>query len=152
MPILLRNVLENDTETAYQIFKPMHEGLCYLETDSSSEKPRSPKIKSYEEFCEKLEATNIFFVVLEETREIIGYIEFDVFQSGVAQINEIFIIPEQRRHGYGRSAVKELVEGLREDKEIKKIVVISATIATDNFYTSCRFRFTSGDMYELELK
>lgn len=151
--IELRNALEYGIEEAYKLFKPMHDGLCYSELNQNFEYPRTPFITSIEEFRENLSEDNIFFIVLKENNEkVIGYIMLSVFTSGVAQIREIMITPENRRHNYGRSAVRKLAEGLKEDEEIRKVKVISATIATDNFYSSCNFRWTEGDIYEFRLK
>lgn len=149
----LRNVLEYDIEVAYGIFKPLHENLCYSEIDSSWEVPSKPIFADFNAFKNSLEETNIFFIVLKEKEErVIGYIILDVFNSGVAQIRQITIKSEERRYGYGRRAVKELIEGLKEDEDLKALTVISATMATDSFYSSCGFRYISGDTYERRLR
>lgn len=146
----LRNVLEYDIETAYGIFKPMHENLCYSDIDPKLERPRTRKIADFEAFNDFLKENNIFFIVLKE--KIVGYIMLSVFFNGTAQIEEIMVNSEERRHGYARKAIKVLIEGLKEDEEIKRLMVISATMATDNFYSSCGFRYNSGDMYEYRLR
>lgn len=153
MNMELRNAIEYDVEEAYKLFKPLHENVCYSELDPTMETKRTPFITSKEAFIETLKDTNIFFIVLKETEEkVIGYIILPVFNSGIAQIKEIMIAPELKQHGYGKKAVKLLIEGLREDETISIIKVFSATIATDNFYSACNFRFTSGDTYEFKLR
>lgn len=146
----LRNALEYDIEVAYGIFKPLHENLCYSDLDSRWESLRKPKLSDFEAFNDFLKQDNIFFILLEE--KVIGYIMLKVYFSGTAQIEEIMIIAEERRHGYGRKAIKELIEGLKEDEEINSLVAISATMATDEFYSSCGFRYISGDKYEHRLR
>lgn len=90
---------------------------------------------------------------MKETEEkVVGYIILNAFNNGAAYIKEIMIKSEERRHGYGRRAVKELIEGLKEDEDFKLLKVISATMATDDFYSSCGFRYTSGDVYEHRLR
>ena len=145
----IRNVLDYGIESAYEIFKPMHENLCYSDMDSKWEILREPIFTDFKSFESALEYTNIFFIVLEESEEkIVGYIILDAFNSGAAQIKEIMIKPEERKHGYGRRAVKLLMEILKEDEDIKSLCVVSATMATDNFYSSCGFRYSSGNLYE----
>lgn len=149
----LRNVLEYDIETAYEIFKPMHENLYYSDIDPDWKNPRTSKISNMKTFDDFLKDGNIFFIVLKENEEkVIGYIMLNVYFSGTAQIEEIMVKAEERRHGYARRAIKALCEGLKEDEEIERVVVISATMATDNFYSSCNFRYTKGDLYEYRLK
>lgn len=153
MNIELRNVLEYDVGKAYGVFKLLHENLSYSELDPAMEMERQPFITSKEAFVETLNDTNIFFIVLKETEEkVIGYIILPVFNNGIAQIKEIAIASEFKQKGYGKKAMKLLIEGLREDETISVIKVFSATIATDNFYSACNFRFTSGDTYEFKLR
>ena len=147
----LRSALEYDAEKGYAIFMRDYENLSYADYDSSDENPRTPEITSIEQYQKTLELSNIFFIISSEEGEV-GYIILDVYNSGTAQIKEIAVSKEHRRKRYGRRAIKKLIEGLSEDEEISEVVVISATIATDNFYSSCNFRYTSGDMYVYKLR
>lgn len=149
--IELRNVLEYDAKTGYEIFMQDYIGLCYLDSSSTKQTPRKPEITNFVQYEEFLKQSNIFFIVSSKDNEI-GYIMLDVFNKGVAQIKEIAIRKEFRHKGYGKQAIKTLIRELKDDEDIKKIVVISATIDTDNFYSSCNFRFISGDMYEYVLR
>ncbi len=149
----IRNVLEYGIESAYEIFKPMHENLCYSDIDASLESPRKPIFPDFDSFKKALEETNIFFIVLKENKEkIVGYIILNAFNDGSAHIKEIMIKSEERRNCYGRRAVKKLIKILEEDEELTCLKVFSATIATDNFYSSCNFRYISGDTYEYRLR
>lgn len=106
MSVELRNVLEYDVEKAYEIFRPLHENVCYSELDPAMETKRTPFITSKEAFVETLKDTNIFFIVLKETEEnVIGYIILPVFNNGIAQIKEIMIAPEFKQKGYGKKAM-----------------------------------------------
>lgn len=153
LEVELRNVLESDLESAYEIFKQMHEKLCYSDINPDWEIPRKPLISDFDTFKETLDNTNIFFVDLKgDENKTVGYIILNVYTSGSASIQEIMIKPEERRKGYGRRSLKKLIEVLKEDDEIATVKVISATMATDNFYSSCNFRYTSGDLYEYRLR
>lgn len=149
----LRNVLDYEEHKGYEIFKSMHERFKYSDIDPAYETVRAPIIKSFEEFKENLKQTNICFVVLKEDEEkVVGYIIFDVSKEGYAKIQEIVVKPENRRSGFGRKAIKQLIEILREDEEIAKVKVLSATISSDCFFSSCNFRYISEDTYEYKLR
>lgn len=147
----LRNALEYDALESYAIFKPNHENLCYSDIESEPQIQRTSFITSFEQYQKFLEESNIFFITTSEENEV-GYIILDVTTDGTARIREMMIKPEFRGCGYGKKAVKKLLEGLSEDEEIKVVTVFSATIATDNFYSSCNFRYESGDTYKYQLR
>lgn len=133
----------------YQVFKPMHENLSYIDVGSMPSYPRAPTITDYETFIKEIKQNNFFFIDLNG--QPIGYIILDAFNSGISQIREICIIPKYQRHGYGKEAIRQLVEILKADDTISVIKVISATIATDFFYKNCGFHFTTGDTFELQV-
>lgn len=146
----LRNVLEYGIIPAYEAFKELHENLSYSDTSDFPETPRQPLIKNIKEFDEFLKKSNIFFIVLKEEQErIVGYIILDVFNSsGEAKIQEMMVTKKERRRGIGRVAVKSLIDELKEDDTINCVRIFSATMATDNFWSACNFRYLSGDTYE----
>jgi ribosomal protein S18 acetylase RimI-like enzyme len=135
------------TVECYNVFKEMHENLSYSDSNSKLEVPRAPIIKSFEQYQKTLEQTNIYFIVY--FCNIIGYIIMDAYDD-TCKIQEMCIKPEYRRKGYGRMAIHELISQLKE-KEFKVVQVVSATMGTDDFYTSCRFQWKSGDTYEYRL-
>lgn len=147
----LRNALEYDATAGYAIFRPDYETLCYSDIDTLPEVPRKPQITNFEQYQKFLEESNLFFILADNEKEV-GYIILDVTTSGTAQIKEMLVKKEFRGKGYGRRAVKKLLEELREDEEIKEVVVISATIATDCFYSACNFRYEVGDIYKYQLR
>ena len=147
----LRSAIEYEAENGYAIFMRHYENLCYLAENPSLESRREPAISSFEQYQKILEETNIIFIVSSEDGEI-GYLILDVYTSGTAQIKEIMVQRECRRQGYARRAIKLLLENLREDEEIREVTVISASIPTDNFYSSCNFRFVGGDQYTYRLR
>ncbi len=150
--IELRDV--DSTESCYNEFKSMHENVCYSEIDSNLETQRPPIIRSFEEYQEFVKQTNIYFIIAENA--IVGYIIMDAFydemvRDNVCKIQEIVIKKEYRKQGYGRKAIKQLISEL-SDTEYGIVRVFSATIATDNFYSSCNFRYVHGDTYEYRIK
>lgn len=147
----LRNALEYDVTAGYAIFKPNHENLAYSDIDPKLEFPRTPSINTIQEYQKLLESSNLFFIV-EETGNEVGYIILDVTTDGTAKIQEMMVKKEFRGRRYGAKAIKALIQGLSEDEEIKEVTVFSATIATDNFYSSCDFRYVGGDTYKYQLK
>ena len=152
LKVVLRNVLEYDIKTAYEVFKPMHDNLSYSDIDSKVEYLRKPRYPDFKSFKEALDQINIFFIVNENEDKVVGYIILDVLNHGPAYINEIMVEREERKRGYGKKAIQALIEGLKEDKDIEVLRVISATMATDNFYSACNFRYIAGDVYEYRLK
>lgn len=147
--IELRNV--DVTQKDYLEFMSMHEKVSYSDVDDKEEVFREPHIHSYEEYQAFIAESNIVFIVCED--EVKGYIIFDVWDEKpitVAKIQEMVIKKEYRRSGYGKRAIKQLFTELSEN-DIDVVRVFSATIATDNFYSSCNFRYKSGDIYEYRL-
>lgn len=149
----LRNVLEyGGIIPAYEIFKPIHENVVYSDVPNSPQIIRRMAIKNVKEFDEFLKKSNIFFIFLDGNPDnIVGYIILDVFESGEAKIQEIVIKQEFRMQGFGRRAVKTLIEELKKDKTIKYVRIFSATMATDDFWSACNFRYLYGDTYEYAL-
>lgn len=146
----LRNILEYEAKEGYDLFMKEYKDLCYSDSPPSREIPRTPQINSFEQYQEFLKESNIFFIISSEDEEI-GYIILDVFNNGIAQIQEIAICEKYRRNGYGRKAIMELSENLKEDEDIKVIKVYSETIATDRFFDICGFYCVSEDIYEYKL-
>lgn len=155
MPITTIELRDVDsTESCYNEFKSMHEDVCYSEIDSSLEVKRKPIIKSFKEYQKCINETNMYFIVAENA--IVGYIIMDAFydekvKENVCKIQEIVIKKEYQKQGYGRKAIKQLITEL-SGTEYGIVRVFSATIATDNFYSSCNFRYVYGDTYEYRLK
>ena len=99
LKVVLRNVLEYDIKTAYEIFKPMHDNLSYSDIDSKVEHLRKPRYPDFKSFKEALDQINIFFIVNENEDRVVGYIILDVLNHGPAYINEIMVEREERKRG-----------------------------------------------------
>ena len=136
------------TEIDYKIFKSMYDNLSYIDIVHVSPVLRPSHFSTFEEFSEAISVGNFFFIVLDHIE--IGYIILDAYLSGVCKIKEFYIIPAYQHRGYGHLVMAQFIAELRKDSTLTVLKVISATIATDKFYTKCGFRYTHGDMYEFQ--
>ncbi|MBO5397375.1 MAG: GNAT family N-acetyltransferase [Clostridia bacterium] len=137
------------TEIDYKIFKSMYDNLSYIDIVHVPPVSRSSHFSTFEEFSKSINTANFLFIVLDCIE--IGYIILDAYLSGVCQIREIYIIPAYQHRGYGQQVMAKFIADLKQDYSLKVLKVISATIATDKFYTKCGFRFAYGDTYEFQL-
>lgn len=137
------------TEIDYKIFKSMYDNLSYIDIVHVPPFSRPSHFSTFEEFSKAVNTSNFFFIVLDHIE--IGYIILDAYINGVCQIKEIYIIPAYQHRGYGQQVMTQFIADLKKDSTLTVLKVISATIATDKFYTKCGFRFTCGDTYEFHL-
>lgn len=137
------------TENDYKIFKSMYDNLSYIDIVHVPPVSRFSHFSTFEEFSNAIKTINFLFIVLDHIE--IGYIILDAYFNGVCQMKEIYIIPAYQRRGYGQQIMAQFIADLKKDNTLKVLKVISATIATDKFYTKCGFRFTCGDTYEFQL-
>lgn len=150
--IELKNALDYELYKSYNLFIPIHMGLSYSDISCyEDEEPRENEITTFLEYQRLLEETNVFFIVLGNNK-VVGYVMFDVYENGKALINEIAISRKYRRKGFGKKAIKRLIEILSDYAEITQIKVYSATIGTDEFYVSCGFEWISEATYVYLLK
>lgn len=142
-----------NTSVDYELFEGMYERMGYLEIDGATVRRIKGKLSTKEAYEEFLESKgDIMFINYEEIDQIIGYIVLSCYDDGGARIHEMYIEKEHQCRGYGKQVIKNLI-GLLKKEEIKWVELMSATIATDNFWSACNFRFTgSNDTYKYEIK
>lgn len=139
--------------TDYELFDKLYKFFRYAEIDGKTIPRNNAELSSLETYLEYIRTKgNILFIQEEETNNVVGYFIMAWFDDGGARIREMYIAEEDQRKGYGKKAVKELIKLVKEEG-FKWVELMSYSIATDNFWSACNFRYTgSNDEYKFHIK
>ena len=134
----------------YDLFDKMDSAMRYSE-DDDVEMERKKQFQSYEEYDRYLaDLGTIIFINLEGADEPIGFFRVTGFKDNSLKINDMYITKANQGKGYGKKAVKQLIEDLKDDFE--RFFLMSYSIATDCFWSSCSFRVNEGGYSEFKIK
>lgn len=151
MKLQLREATSSQED--YSKFEEMYKNFRYAEIDGKMI-PRSKLVlETKEKYMHYIDQEgNVLFIVEECSGNIVGYFIMAWYEDGGAKINEMHIVESCQRKGYGKKAVKELISLVKEEG-FKWIELMSYSIATDNFWSACNFRYIGrDDQYEFHIK
>lgn len=148
--LLLREATASSLD--YEQFDGMYQNFRYSEIDGKSIPRNNAVLSTKDAYLHYIDQEgNILFVVEECSGNVVGYFIMAWYEDGGAKINEMHIIESCQRKGYGKKAVKELIKLVKEEG-FKWIELMSYSIATDNFWSACNFRYIGrDDQYEFHI-
>lgn len=137
----------------YDLFEGMYKVFRYAEIDDKTIPRTSGTLTTFEAYLEYItNKGNILFIQEDGTDKVIGYFIMSWYEDGGARVNEMYITEDNQRKGYGKKAVKALIALVKEEG-FKWVELMSYSIATDNFWSACNFRYTgSNDEYKFHIK
>lgn len=149
MVLELREAIVDQAD--YNQFETMYKNFEYSEIEGQSFSRSEGVLKTQADYTEYItEKGNILFVELDGT--VIGYAILAWYEDGGVRIHEFHIIKEYQRKGYGKKAVKKLIE-LVKNEGFKWLELMSFSIGTDCFWSACNFRYIGHDeQYEFHIK
>lgn len=95
-------------------------------------------------------------LVCEDCGRLTGFICAICFRSlcypaPVAEITELFVLPEARRHGVGRALVQEMLRRLQDEGAAEiRLLTGAQNLRAQRLYEKCGFRAVDERCYEWE--
>lgn len=116
----------------YNEFKKVHDRFTFIDATA----PRGPLLDDAT-FNDYADRESLFLAY--EDNVLVGYAILDCYEDMTCDVQEIFILPEYQRNGYGKQLVDHIKEVAKRDG-VKKLNVFSIMIETDEFWMmKCHF-------------
>lgn len=146
--IVLRIAEANQVD--YNLFDQLDSMMKYSE-DDGIEIDRKKKFQNADEYNHYIEEEGtILFINVEEEDEPVGFFRMVGLKDDTIHIKDMYIKKSEQRKGYGKKAVKQLAEDVRED--FNALFLMSYSLATDMFWMECGFRVNEKGFFEIKIK
>lgn len=140
------------TQEDYEIFMNMHKTFAYSEPCPELKSIRPPVIKNKVEYEDFITQKGDIVFAIDDSENVVGYAILQWFEDMACKIQEIYIVEQYQGKHLGKQFVNTIKQVAKEGGFLT-IELMSYSMATDNFWSACNFRYTgANDKYEFQIR